>query len=283
MVTLPQPPTMSVWPESLNALGWQGATASDDPTVEALRASLAASNGIPNLETVDPSEVGRAASLFHRDGFVVVRDVLDDAQLALLRGGGEREMRSIVDTFGATGNRGSHRFSFGGAHRSGSCGHCIEWTQLVELATVQPILAAVFGSDEYRVCSMGGDFCLPGAAAYQPLHADTGGEVVFEGREMDARDAPVALVTVNFLPQDFSRTNGPLRQIPGTQTTRDLVPSLAREPEAWRRSTLLPCKAGWAVIRDLRASAPARVPFLERRSPCIPRVAPLGGTEARRT
>lgn len=44
-----------------------------------------------------------------------------------------------------------------------------------------------------------------------------------------------------------------LRQIAATQTTRDLMPSVADEPEAWRLSTLLPCRAGSAVIRDLRA------------------------------
>lgn len=245
------PPPPSVWPEALNALGWRGA--SDDAAVAALRASLAAENGMRDLETVDPTQVERAAELFRREGFVVVRDVLDAAQLELLRAGCAREMKRIVDAFGAGGNRGSHRFSFGGAHRSGSCGHCPEWTQLVELATVQPVLAAIFDSDEYRACSMGGDFCLPGAASYQPLHADTGGELCFEGEDVDARDAPVALVTVNFLPQDFTRTNGPLRQIPATSTTRDPIPSLADEPDAWKRSTLLPCRAGWAVVRDLRA------------------------------
>ncbi|KAH8075110.1 hypothetical protein JL721_1104 [Aureococcus anophagefferens] len=79
------PPPPSVWPEALNALGWRGA--SDDAAVAALRASLAAENGMRDLETVDPTQVERAAELFRREGFVVVRDVLDAAQLELLRAG----------------------------------------------------------------------------------------------------------------------------------------------------------------------------------------------------
>jgi hypothetical protein len=49
----------------------------DDPGVVALRERLKRDNGIRGLEVLTPDEVERAALLFHRDGFVVVRDVLD--------------------------------------------------------------------------------------------------------------------------------------------------------------------------------------------------------------
>ena len=42
-------------------------------------------NGILGLEVVAPDEVERAAALFHRDGFVAVRDVLPADQLERLR------------------------------------------------------------------------------------------------------------------------------------------------------------------------------------------------------
>ena len=243
----------SVWSSELNGLGWAGPVAADDPTIQDQRVKLDACNkGISDLDVVDPSEVERATNLFHRDGFVVVSDALDESELEFLRAGCERDIREIVERFGSTGNRGTHRFSFGGSRRSGSCADRSEWAQLVELSTIQPILKEIFGSDEYRACSMGGDFNLPGAVEYQRLHADTGGTVVFHGEERDCRDAPVAIVSVNFLPQDFTSLNGPLRIIPRTAQSRAFQPTLTDEPEAWRPSTLLPCVAGSAIIRDLR-------------------------------
>ena len=48
----------------------------DDPGVVALRERLRERNGLQGLEVVTPDEVTRAAGLFHRDGFVAVRDVI---------------------------------------------------------------------------------------------------------------------------------------------------------------------------------------------------------------
>ena len=42
----------------------------DDPRVAQFRAELEATNGIPDLELVEPHQVERAAELFARDGFV---------------------------------------------------------------------------------------------------------------------------------------------------------------------------------------------------------------------
>ncbi|MFM8453102.1 MAG: hypothetical protein ACKOAQ_09650, partial [Acidimicrobiaceae bacterium] len=57
----------------------------DDPNVERLRQRMRERNGIPGLEVCRPDEVERAATLFHRDGFVAVRDVIPADQLARLR------------------------------------------------------------------------------------------------------------------------------------------------------------------------------------------------------
>ena len=70
----------------------------DDPDVVALRERMWERNGIPGLEVVDPSDVDRATRLFHRDGFVAVRDALDDAQLDLLRDLGRLVERELALT-----------------------------------------------------------------------------------------------------------------------------------------------------------------------------------------
>ena len=61
--------------------------APDDPGVVALREHLKANNGIRGLEICTPDEVERAARIYRRDGFVVVRDALDEEHLALFREG----------------------------------------------------------------------------------------------------------------------------------------------------------------------------------------------------
>ena len=49
----------------------------DDPEVQGLREHLRRHNGMPGLEIVAPQEIERATRIFFRDGFVVVRDLLD--------------------------------------------------------------------------------------------------------------------------------------------------------------------------------------------------------------
>ena len=53
----------------------------DDPGVAKLRDHLRANNGIKGLELVSPDDPRRAAELFHRDGFVAIRDALSSDQL----------------------------------------------------------------------------------------------------------------------------------------------------------------------------------------------------------
>ena len=59
--------------------------APDDPEVVALRRHLRANSGIRGLEICPPGEPARAARIFHRDGFVVVRDLLDATRLSAFR------------------------------------------------------------------------------------------------------------------------------------------------------------------------------------------------------
>ena len=76
--------------------------------VEALRAHLEANNGIKGLEVLDPSDIDRAVRIFQRDGFVVVRDALDDDQLAYLRAGVAEAVEAILALDGdRRGNRGT--------------------------------------------------------------------------------------------------------------------------------------------------------------------------------
>ena len=72
----------------------------------------------------------------------------------------------------------------------------------------------------------------------------------------DYRDVPPHFVAVNFLPQEFNKLNGPLRQVPckGFNGQRadppplqsDLYPERA-EPSEWKTCTLCPATAGSCV------------------------------------
>ena len=60
----------------------------DDPGVVALRERLRERNGIAGLEVLSPDQVERAAELFHRDGFVAVRDAIARAARTAASSGG---------------------------------------------------------------------------------------------------------------------------------------------------------------------------------------------------
>ncbi|MFN8024670.1 MAG: phytanoyl-CoA dioxygenase family protein [Acidimicrobiales bacterium] len=221
-------------------------------------------NGISGLEILEPHDVDRAVRIFDRDGFVVVRDALTAEQTEFLAAGVLAAVDEIValDT-DRDGNRGSHRYSFGGTSITRSMLHRPEWRMLVDLPTVTPLLTAIFGSDGYWVRAASGDFCLPGATGYQPLYSDmrdfSSAEKSpfssFRDRRghLTTRDLPTPYVAVNFLPFDQTDLNGPTRQIPGTQHARSRPPTLDEEPEWMRRSTVCPVPAGSVQIRDVRA------------------------------
>ncbi len=251
-------------PEHYNLIGGDpgcdGWTRSfDDPNVVQLREKLRKHNGISGLQIVEPTEVERAAELFHRDGFVVVRDALDPQQLQRMRRATERaldEMLAVDPTCAAGGGAGGlpHRYSFGSSSASRHMLHVDEWVDMVDLPTTTPILTAIFGSPNYILIGGGGDVAMPGAIEYQGLHSDNVWSELHDptGR-VSTRELPVPAVTINFPMVDLTFENGPTRQIPGTQNSRHPIPNLYDEPEWMKLSTLCPAPAGSAIFRDLRA------------------------------
>ena len=257
----------------------------DDPEVVALRDYLRANNGLRGLEVVEPSDVERAKRIFMRDGFVVVRDLLDPAALESMREASARVLRQILEIPGVNGRkymtesgRLPHRYSYGTASASRQLLHEPEWAAIVDLPTTTPILAALFGGEDYWVIGAGGDLCLPGAIEYQTLHSDIREtfelcpERLAQAQRMgvDLRNALGApdltdrtrhlifettppKVTINFLMSDMTFENGPIRQIPGTQSLASNPPTQAEEPEWMRLSTVVGATAGSGVIRDSRA------------------------------
>ncbi len=221
-------------------------------------------NGLKGLEVLQPNEVERAVKIFRRDGFVVVKDVLNADQVGYLANGVVEVADEIIALDSERqGNRGSHRYSFGGSSVTRSMLHRPEWQMLVDIPAVTAIVTAIFGSSDYSLRSASGDFCLPGATTYQPLHSDMGDwksadRTPFSSFHdptgaMTTRDIPCPYVCVNFLPVDQTALNGPTRQIPGTQHSRAPIPTLDEEPEWMRLSTVCPAPAGAVQIRDVRA------------------------------
>ena len=91
----------------------------DDPDVSALREYLREHNGIRGLEIVSPDDPVRAAELFHRDGFVAVRDALNPELLARLKAAADTAVLQLMEDdkdCSAGGGAGGlpHRYSFGG-------------------------------------------------------------------------------------------------------------------------------------------------------------------------
>jgi hypothetical protein len=230
----------------------------DDPGVVQLRARLRERNGIRGLEVVSPDDVTRAAELFHRDGFVAVRDAIPADQLARLRAAATEVIGSLVesDPRGEVGGGAGglpHRYSFGGTSASRHMFHRVEWCELIDMPTTTPILTAIFGSPNYIVYGAGGDIALPGAIEYQGLHSDNVWTELHDPvGGVTMRDLPVPVVHINFPLVDLTTENGPIRQIPGTHRSRAPIPRLADEPEWMRLSTICPLPAGSAIFRDAR-------------------------------
>ena len=257
----------------------------DHPEVQKLRERLKEHNGIQGLEICSPDEVERAARIFHRDGFVVVRDLLDEAHLQLFREGSARALKDILNVPGSgerkymtESGRLPHRYSYGTSSASRQLLHEKEWAAMVDLPTTTPILAEIFGSMDYLVLGAGGDLCLPGAIEYQHLHADVGesnelskeriaaaNALGIEIRTVEGSDEienatrrrivdfTPPIVTINFAMCDLTWQNGPIRQILGSHTWPMKPPPPADEPEWMRYSTLVGAPAGAGVFRDNRA------------------------------
>ena len=274
----------------------------DDPQVQALRRHLKANNGIRGLEICTPDEVERATRIFRRDGFVVVRDALDAAHLALFREGCARVLKEILAMPGRDGRRYlaesgrlPHRYCYGTTSASRQMMHDVAWTSMIDLPTTTPILKAIFASTDYGVWGGGGDLSLPGAIEYQHLHTDgideqqdgAGRLAAYRRQEPsleaeDFADLPFRTqrlamdrtspgVTINFAMTDLTWENGPIREIPGTHTATSPPPKPEEEPEWMRLSTLVGAPAGSAIFRDVRAWHGA-TPNLSREVRALPSI-----------
>lgn len=280
----------------------------DHPEVDALRQKLKAHNGIHGLDICEPHEIERAATIFWRDGFVVVKDLLDEVHLDQFREGSARVLKQILEPNGDDGRkyltetgRLPHRYSYGTTSASRQLLHDKAWADMVDLPTTTPLLTKLFGSPDYMVVGAGGDLCLPGAVEYQHLHVDvferydlptsrlkqaeTLGIDLYPADEKGNRpeeiplhvrrlitDRTPAIITINFLMSDLTWENGPIRQIPGTHmTARRRPPAPAEEPEWMRMSTLVGAPAGAGVFRDNRAWHGA-TPNLSREIRSMPNV-----------
>jgi len=136
----------------------------EDPNVKRLRAHLKENNGIQGLEICEPSEVELAVRIFRRDGFVVVRDVLDSKLLEQLRAATSRVLRQMLEDIGPNGlkyfaesGRLPHRYGLGTCSGSRHMAHDPTWAALMDLPTATPMLQKLFGSDDYLVTGCGGE------------------------------------------------------------------------------------------------------------------------------
>ena len=135
--------------------------------VAQLRSHLLANNGISRLNILQPDDVEAVVKQFRKDGYVLVENVLAAEQIAMLAEGCQQVVDEVLalDAEGQ-GNRGAYRYSFGGSSLTRSQLHRPAWQMLLELATVQRLVGAIFGSQDYILRAASGDFCLPGALAY---------------------------------------------------------------------------------------------------------------------
>jgi hypothetical protein len=289
MSSPPPPPPSSPPPPPLGDVGWRGRFKHNSPEVVSLREQLQAEAGIKGLELISPEEPGfaqRAATIFHRDGFVIVKDALDAARLETIRGGCDHVIRQMVTLDPLrVGNRGSHRYSFASA--PGFFGRSKDWAVLIDPPAVLAVVEAIFESPLFRCSGFGGDFVLPGTCSvssvwpdvgfgfnalragcteYQHLHRDMSDYLHDPSGRLDFIDMPCARVAVNYPMvvepgSEVAHTaiNGATRQIPGTQQSHAPIPSEGDEPRWMKLATTAPCPAGCAMLRDVVGVQP---PFM---------------------
>ena len=121
---------------------------------------------------------------------------------------------------------------------------------LVDLPAILAILDKVWGATNYWSGGAGGDYSLP-RAEIQPLHSDMGDFLNDPLGQTTFRELPPPFIVVNYTMVDFTRENGIIPFIPGTQRSRAAIPTLEQEP-AWMKESILCAPAGTAIIRDVR-------------------------------
>eukprot|EP00435_Cladocopium_sp_Y103_P031094 s596_g7.t2 len=186
-------------------------------------------NGLPQMElyTVFPSPEQRsaplAAQIFADAGFVLLPRAVPPALCRALAAACREEERAMLQR------------DPGEAQKTGHLLHRPEWTALIDLEKVTPVLQQIFEGDDYLCAGAGGDFVRPGVTEYQPLHVD----LDFPGcRDHPENRAPV--VTLNVALEPLTRI------IPGTHCVKEgwadawEPPSQMEEPEASDATRFLP-------------------------------------------
>lgn len=197
-----------------------------------------------DVEVLRPADPERAAELVIRDGFAVIADVLTGAEIEGLRVGVDRVAKTLVDQVSPRVLRGLNRFSLPQTINEP------EWAALINHPVALDVLARVWGGDDFTCLDAGGDFSLPGAPI-QPLHSDLPDFFYDPLAQTTFSDVPAPFVVVNYLVDDFTLENGPIRFVPRTQRLRNPVPDLDQEPESMKQSVLC-APAGTAIVRDTR-------------------------------
>jgi len=188
-----------------------------------------------------------AARTFASLGFVAIVDALSAPQVANLR----HEAETIASTMLSldprrTGNRGPRRYSYGGASHTLHTLHLPAWTQLIDNQPASTVMKAIH-PEGYFIAGGGGDFVLGATSTFQSLHRDLGPSVP------SGADGSPPAITINFLLEDLTCADAPLRVVPGSHESRADPPALFNEPQEAKYTILCPLPAGSAIVRDLRA------------------------------
>lgn len=187
-----------------------------------------------------------AAAAVDRLGFVAILDALDASQVAEFREGARHVADKMLSIDALRlGNRGPRRYSYGGASRTGHLMHLPPWPKLLDIEPASQVLKAIFPTG-YLAAGGGGDFVLGNTSTYQSLHLDIGGGPIYD-------TGPPPAVAVNFVVEDLTCADGPLRVVPGSHRWHDSPPALPAEPQHMKEVVLCPLPAGTAIVRDLRA------------------------------
>eukprot|EP00438_Fugacium_kawagutii_P013227 Skav201213 [mRNA] locus=scaffold651:197333:198076:+ [translate_table: standard] len=152
-------------------------------------------------------------------------------------------------SYGGGAGKLPHRYSLGDASATKSNFHLDAYSHLVDLPSTTPLLQKIFGSNDYFAAGCGGDVVLAGALEYQSLHPDAIWGIL-EGHVADQQLPPA--VTINFVLDNLTAINGPMRLVPGSHRLKQHPPNLLQEPDWMYFNTLCPIPAGAAIFRDNR-------------------------------
>lgn len=202
------------------------------------------------------------AALLH-SGFAVLRAAVPDDVTAALAAAVNLAAEDLLRLDPPRlGNRGPRRYSFGGASKTHHMVHVEEWSRLMDLVVLRPILQLAFNGS-YVAVGGGGDFVLGQTDTHQRLHVD------LQLPDMYSRHMLAAIVA-NVAISHVTCQDGPMRIVPQTQRLPLVVAeeasqgeellrlsSLEKEPILRRRLGLTsvltcPLRRGDVLLRDMR-------------------------------